>query len=130
MLSAYLNPDRHYHHIGHIGDCLRQFTEMTQVYGDRMRNREELIAATLYHDCVYDATSKENERLSAEAAIAAYPNLNAVAIRDIVMATKHKGGPLAVLKNRFLLISIWLAWLLSILNSRTIPAKSARNTQW
>ena len=101
-LSAYLGADRHYHDIGHVSDCLRQLTEMNQIYGDQIRYREELIVATIYHDCVYDPRAKDNESQSADAALAAYPNLNARVLRAIIMATLHTGEVLDSIEEKIM----------------------------
>lgn len=98
-LSGYLGADRHYHAMEHVADCLRQLAGMNAVYGRQIRFREELIVAVIYHDCVYDPLAKNNESLSAEAAVAAYLNLNAEVLRRIVMATLHSGGPLGSIEE-------------------------------
>ncbi len=101
-LGGYLGPGRHYHNIGHVADCLRQLGEMDRVYGSEIRYREELIVAVIYHDCVYDPLAKNNEGLSADAAVAAYPNLDGEMLRSIVMATLHSGGPLKSIEEKIM----------------------------
>ena len=58
-------PDRHYHNLAHIRDCL---VELAHVDGLSDAEREILTEAIWWHDVVYDPTRSDNEELSAQLA--------------------------------------------------------------
>lgn len=68
MCDAYADPPRAYHHIGHVFDTLAGFREVAG--GPGWRRPAEVWAALLYHDAVYVAGRKDNERRSADLALA------------------------------------------------------------
>jgi predicted metal-dependent HD superfamily phosphohydrolase len=65
MIQAYSAPDRHYHNLKHIEDCL---AALDGVAGLSERDREVLTAAIWWHDIVYDPTRSDNEEESADLA--------------------------------------------------------------
>lgn len=65
LIAAYAAPNRHYHNLAHIEDCLDR---LAQVNGLSANEREILSDAIWWHDVVYDATRGDNEELSARLA--------------------------------------------------------------
>lgn len=68
LCAAYAHPPRAYHHIGHVFDTLARFREVAN--GPGWRRPAEVWAALLYHDAIYEAGRKDNERRSADLALA------------------------------------------------------------
>ena len=93
---AYHEPQRAYHGIHHLHDCLQQFD---CVY-DQAVSPIELEIALWYHDAIYDPHARDNE---ARSAAWARRDLHAgrvspariEAIDELIMATKHDGEPLS-----------------------------------
>ena len=65
LIAAYAAPDRHYHNLAHVEDCLDQ---LARVDGLSPTDRAILEAAIWWHDVVYDPTRSDNEELSAQLA--------------------------------------------------------------
>jgi predicted metal-dependent HD superfamily phosphohydrolase len=65
LIAAYVAPNRHYHNLAHIEDCL---DKLARIDGLSVAEREILTEAIWWHDVVYDATRSDNEELSAELA--------------------------------------------------------------
>jgi predicted metal-dependent HD superfamily phosphohydrolase len=65
LVAAYTVPNRHYHNLAHIEDCLAALAHVENLSA---RDREILSAAIWWHDVVYDATRADNEELSARLA--------------------------------------------------------------
>jgi predicted metal-dependent HD superfamily phosphohydrolase len=65
LIAAYAAPNRHYHNLSHIEDCLDR---LAQVGGLSASERKILSDAIWWHDVVYDATRGDNEELSARLA--------------------------------------------------------------
>ena len=86
MSSSHSSPDRVYHSLVHVEDCLDQL--------DRHRGRAEQVDsvefAIWFHDLVYDTKESDNEERSAEVASRF---LDGTSLRDVVasliLATKH-----------------------------------------
>lgn len=89
MLKKYFGRDRFYHNITHIADCLIHLHEFLASDQYVITYPEELIQAVLWHDVVYNPTSKINEEMSAAKAVEANPHLNGDVLFKIIMATKH-----------------------------------------
>jgi len=68
LCDAYADPPRAYHHIGHVFDTLAGFREVADAPG--WRRPAEVWAALLYHDAIHVAGRKDNERRSADLALA------------------------------------------------------------
>ncbi len=64
LFSAYAEPPRAYHHIGHVGEVLRHYAMVEQALG--WRRPHEIAWAVLYHDAVYRPGRKDNETESAK----------------------------------------------------------------
>src|SRR5579872_1353094 len=65
LIAAYAAPNRHYHNLAHIRDCLDQ---LARVDGLSAVERDVLESAIWWHDVVYDPTRSDNEELSAQLA--------------------------------------------------------------
>ncbi|WP_334527512.1 HD domain-containing protein [Bradyrhizobium sp. AZCC 2230] len=62
LAAAYAAPNRHYHNLSHIEDCL---AALARVDGLSAAERETLTEALWWHDVVYDPTRSDNEERSA-----------------------------------------------------------------
>jgi predicted metal-dependent HD superfamily phosphohydrolase len=67
LFSAYAQPPRAYHHIGHISEVLRHYAMVAQ--GPGWRRPHEIAWAVLYHDAIYRPGRKDNETESAKLAL-------------------------------------------------------------
>jgi predicted metal-dependent HD superfamily phosphohydrolase len=90
LIKAYSSPDRFYHNLTHIQDCLTIF-DQTRWLAVQI---EEVELAIWFHDAVYDTRRNDNEQKSAEWAVSAIHQSgaeHAVAERvfDFVLATRH-----------------------------------------
>ncbi len=65
LVAAYAAPNRHYHNLRHIEDCLGLLAGLDDLSA---RDREILTQAIWWHDVVYDPTRSDNEELSAKLA--------------------------------------------------------------
>lgn len=87
-LLKYLDNDRHYHTFTHIGDMLSDLEDFFPEHRDNM----VLKYAIAYHDCIYDATSKDNEWDSGDAASKELYELldsaHMVQVEELIMVTK------------------------------------------
>lgn len=90
LISAYSAPDRFYHNLTHIEDCISVFdqTKSVAVYP------EEVELAIWFHDAVYDARRNDNEQKSAEwaEAVLSQSDFNraiAERVSNSILATRH-----------------------------------------
>jgi predicted metal-dependent HD superfamily phosphohydrolase len=67
LFLAYAEPQRAYHHIGHVGEVLRHYARVAE--GPGWRRPHEVAWAVLYHDAIYLAGRKDNEAASARLAV-------------------------------------------------------------
>jgi predicted metal-dependent HD superfamily phosphohydrolase len=65
LIAAYAAPNRHYHNLAHIEDCLDKLARVDDLSA---AEREILTEAIWWHDVVYDPTRPDNEELSAQLA--------------------------------------------------------------
>jgi predicted metal-dependent HD superfamily phosphohydrolase len=65
LIAAYAAPNRHYHNLAHIQDCL---DKLSRVDALSAIERKALEAAIWWHDVIYDPTRSDNEELSARLA--------------------------------------------------------------
>jgi len=65
LIAAYGEPQRRYHTLSHIDDCL---TQLRAADGLSPAERQRLAYAIWWHDAVYDPTRSDNEAQSAEMA--------------------------------------------------------------
>ncbi len=90
LIQAYTEPQRVYHSIQHLADCLRLFQENRELAS----KPEEVEMALWFHDAIYDVTATDNEITSAHWAETA---LEAVGVEEssiqrivqLILATRH-----------------------------------------
>lgn len=90
LLAAWSEPQRHYHTLQHLGECLALAEELR----DEMDHPAEVILALWFHDAVYDVRAHDNEAQSAQWAQRALCEAGVSAdarkrIIDLIMATCH-----------------------------------------
>lgn len=81
-------PDRHFHNLDHIRDCLRHFDEVAPLLADP----DAVELALWFHDAIYDPGDPTNERRSAELFLRRSIGAAPVARRRIcglILATRH-----------------------------------------
>ena len=62
LIAAYTAPERHYHDLRHVAECLREFDSVRHLAA----NPQAVEAAIWFHDVVYDGHRQDNEERSAE----------------------------------------------------------------
>ncbi len=101
LVSRYSEPQRHYHNLTHIGECLAEFDSAGQLAKDPVA----VELAIWFHDAIYDPHAADNEERSAEFAKQSITDAGGIATRAIaalVLATKthdpilHPDAPLLV----------------------------------
>jgi predicted metal-dependent HD superfamily phosphohydrolase len=91
LIAAYAAPNRHYHNLAHIEDCL---DKLARVEGLSAAEREILTEAIWWHDVIYDPTRSDNEELSAQlAGQHAAPHLRDEVGRLIRLTKTHQVEP-------------------------------------
>ena len=102
-LANYSQPERFYHNLQHVADCIRL---IERDFGQRLDiiYYDELIFAALYHDCIYVPGAANNEAASADLASRHLSNSHANfwMVRKIIMATQHLGKPLETIEERIM----------------------------
>ncbi len=116
LLAAWSEPQRHYHTLQHLGECLSLAGELQ----DEMDHPAEVVLALWFHDAVYDVRAQDNEAQSVQWAERALRGAGVAAdvrmrIADLVMATCH-GAADAPLRSQdsAILVDIDLAILGSL----------------
>ncbi len=94
LVGRYAEPHRHYHTLGHIRHCLREFDAMR----DLADHADSVEMAVWFHDAVYDTHAKDSEERSAELArnVLDVGGFNAAfcdRVAELVLATKHASPP-------------------------------------
>lgn len=94
LVAAYTGPDRHYHDIRHIADCLTEFDGVRKL----ARDPDALRTAIWFHDVVYDGRRTDNEEQSAEVAAAALRRIDASGafvgqVQQLILFTRHDLEP-------------------------------------
>ena len=110
LLNAYSEPQRHYHTLQHLGECLSHFESVR----DLAQHPGEVGIALWLHDAVYDVKGKDNELRSAQWAVSALQHSGASEavcqrVHDLIMATCHTATPVEA--DAQLLVDIDLAIL-------------------
>lgn len=96
LLAAYAEPPRAYHHIGHVGEVLRHYARVAN--GPGWRRPREVAWAVLYHDAIYRPGRKDNERASAELALAHFEHwppdaaVDVARVVELIELTARHGG--------------------------------------
>ncbi len=113
LITAYQEPQRHYHSLQHLSECLAHFATVR----DQARHPGEVALALWFHDAVYDVKGVSNERLSADWAVRVLQAAGAdVAMQGrmerLIMATQHgAAAPALDEPDQQLLVDIDLAIL-------------------
>ncbi len=93
LYQAYAEPQRRYHTLQHLRECLGQAERITQL----AERPGEVLIALWFHDAVYDTMGRSNEERSAvwarEVVAAAGGHDAAERVYQLVMATKHHAVP-------------------------------------
>ena len=94
LLAAYREPQRRYHTLQHLAECIAQFEPVR----DRAEAAGEVELALWFHDAVYDVRSHDNEARSAawarhELLAAGVAADAAVRVHELVLATRHAALP-------------------------------------
>lgn len=111
LVAAYGQPERHYHTLNHIADCLDQL-DACSLPADRA---DPMALALWFHDAVYNWRSKTNEADSAAWAddflsgCDASPELRTQVV-DLILATRHF-VPEPLVGDQVLLVDIDLSIL-------------------
>ena len=94
LAAAYSAPDRHYHNLAHIADCLRRADDVRIFLTDF----RAVATALFFHDAVYDPTRSDNEERSADLAENRLRGLREpepfiATVRDLILDTRHVTSP-------------------------------------
>lgn len=94
LIARYSEPQRHYHTVRHLDDCLTAFREIR----DQADNPQAVEIALWFHDAVYDTKATNNEQRSADLARTAILNGgldsgDADRVHRLVMVTTHSTSP-------------------------------------
>ncbi len=94
LRDAWREPQRHYHTLQHLSECLSLFDEVR----DQAQHPLEVELALWFHDAVYDVRAHDNEQRSAhwadEALTEAGLGPDSVRrVHDLIMATCHGAAP-------------------------------------
>jgi predicted metal-dependent HD superfamily phosphohydrolase len=95
LLLRYAEPRRHYHTIGHVQHCLREFDAIR----DLADHADSVEMAVWFHDAIYDPKAKDNEVRSAALAryvldVGGFREEFGERVAELVMATAHVTAPL------------------------------------
>ena len=94
LLTAWAEPQRHYHTLQHLSECLTHF-EATRALAERPG---EVAIALWFHDAIYDLKAKDNELRSAQWAMQELRRSGAdeplcQRVHALIMATCHDAAP-------------------------------------
>jgi predicted metal-dependent HD superfamily phosphohydrolase len=94
LLARYAEPQRHYHTLQHLGECLARFERERAA----AEHPAEVLLALWFHDVIYDVHAQDNEARSADWARDALRAAGASAeaadrVHSLVMATRHDALP-------------------------------------
>lgn len=94
LVRAYEEPQRHYHSLQHLLECLMHFEQVRHL----AQQPGEVAIALWFHDAIYDVRGKDNERLSADWAIRVLASCHAsqatlARVEQLIMVTRHDATP-------------------------------------
>ncbi|VTU25805.1 hypothetical protein E5CHR_02070 [Variovorax sp. PBL-E5] len=94
LMARYAEPQRHYHTLQHLGECLA----LLALHRAAAERPAEVALALWFHDAIYDVQGHDNEALSAGWArdvlgAAGLPAEVAERVHALVMATQHNAVP-------------------------------------
>lgn len=91
LLSMWNESHRSWHTLDHLNDLINQINENKSLYSQK--EYEKLLIASLFHDCVYEPMSQDNEKKSADFFVECCVDKNSdiLEIKQIILDTKtHK----------------------------------------
>ncbi len=97
LISAYQEPDRHYHNLQHLQQLFTALQNFNP--SNYLNDRPSIILAIFFHDAIYDTRSHENEAQSAKWAAESltklnFPNATIDRITHLIHLTKtHRPDP-------------------------------------
>ena len=94
LIAAYAEPQRCYHSLQHLRECLAHFESASHLAG----NPGEVEIALWFHDAIYELQGKDNEARSARWALDELTSSGASAeqlqsVQSLIMATCHTATP-------------------------------------
>jgi predicted metal-dependent HD superfamily phosphohydrolase len=94
LLTAYAEPQRHYHTLQHLQECMEHFASSAHL----AQHPHEVAVALWFHDAIYDTHAHNNEAASAQWAVQALRSAGAqrdvcARIEALIMATQHSAAP-------------------------------------
>lgn len=94
LRRAWREPQRHYHSLQHLSECL----DLLRAHRDVAERPDELVLALWFHDAVYDPRGKDNEQRSADWATHALGQAGAdpaatARIHALILDTAHAAEP-------------------------------------
>lgn len=109
LIDAWSEPQRHYHTLQHLGECLANFETLRHL----PEHPAEVGLAIWFHDAVYDVTRHDNEALSAEWAKAEILKAGlsqdvADRVDGLIMATCHNAVPIGIDAQVLVDIDLWI----------------------
>jgi predicted metal-dependent HD superfamily phosphohydrolase len=110
LTAAYAEPQRHYHTLQHLGECLAAFDDARVL----AEHPAEVELSLWFHDAIYAIKGHDNEQRSADWARAALTGADVGAeaaerVHALVMATRHTAVPVG--RDEQLLVDIDLSIL-------------------
>jgi len=95
LIDGYQEPERHYHTLAHIEQCLGMFDQCKSL----AREPDALELAVWFHDVIFEAGKPDNEKRSAQLYLQLSDGVHDASTRGLVdrliMATLHDGSSLA-----------------------------------
>ena len=94
LLAAWREPQRHYHTLQHLEECLALFDALRE----EAHRPAELALALWFHDAVYDVRAHDNEARSAQWAVQALQAAglargSCLRVEALIRATCHGAAP-------------------------------------
>lgn len=94
LVRAYEEPQRHYHSLQHLRECLAHFEQARHL----AQQPGEVAIALWFHDAIYDVRGKDNERQSADWACRVLASCQAnqatlERVERLIMVTRHDATP-------------------------------------
>ncbi len=90
LMRRYSEPQRHYHSLQHLRECLTHFDAVRDV----AHRPADVALALWFHDAVYDVQAHDNEAASAKLAVVSLGGTDqSMHVADLIMATRHDAAP-------------------------------------
>lgn len=109
LLAAWSEPQRQYHTLQHLGECLANYQTLAHLPEHPL----EVQLALWFHDAIYDLGRPDNEARSAEWAraeilTAGLPAAMAERVEALIMATCHHANPVGIDAEVVVDIDLWI----------------------